>query len=47
MAGHSVHDVVSGNDLALHAGDKIVGFIETGMTLDVVVSVQEYYDPNK
>ena len=45
MAGNSVHDVVSGNELALHQGDKIVAYIEAGMTLDVVISVQEYYDP--
>ena len=45
MAGNSVHDVVSGNELALHQGDKIVAYIEAGMTLDIVISVQEYYDP--
>jgi len=45
MSGNTVHDVVAGNDLALHQGDKIVAFIEAGMTLDIVVSVQEYYDP--
>tara|TARA_R100001509_G_C4712233_1_gene163737 strand:+ start:162 stop:533 length:372 start_codon:yes stop_codon:yes gene_type:complete len=45
MSGHTAHDVVSGNELALHQGDKIVAFIEAGMTLDVVISVQEYYDP--
>lgn len=47
MDGHSVFDIVAGNDLSLHAGDKIVAFIETGMTLDIVISVQEYYDPNR
>ena len=45
MSANTVHDVVAGNDLALHQGDKIVAFIEAGMTLDIVVSVQEYYDP--
>lgn len=45
MAGNSVHDVVSGNELALHQDDKIVAYIETGMTLDIIISVQEYYDP--
>lgn len=47
MNGHSVFDLVAGNDLSLHEGDKIVGFIESGMTLDVVISIQEYYDPNR
>ena len=45
MSGHSTHDVVSGNFLTLHQKDKIVSYIESGMTLDVTVSVEEYFDP--
>ena len=45
MAGNSVHDVISGNDMSLHQGDKIVAYAEAGTTLDVTISVQEYYDP--
>ena len=45
MAGNSSHDIVSGNFFTLHQKDKIVSYIESGMTLDVTISVEEYFDP--
>ena len=45
MSGHSTHDVVSGNFFTLHQKDKLLSFIENGMTLDVTISVEEYFDP--
>ena len=45
MAGHSTHDILSGNYFTLHQKDKIVAYIETGMTLDITISVEEYFDP--
>ena len=45
MSGHSTHDVLAGNFFTLHQKDKIVAYIESGMTLDMVVSVEEYFDP--
>lgn len=45
MSGHSVHDAIAGNEMSLHQGDKIVAYAEAGTTLDVTISVQEYYDP--
>lgn len=45
MAGNTSHDVISGNFLTLHQKDKIVSYIESGMTLDVTISVEEYFDP--
>jgi len=45
MSVHTKHDVVSGNFFTLHQKDKIVSYIESGMTLDVTVSVEEYFDP--
>ena len=45
MAGNSVHEVVSGNFFTLHQKDKIVSYIESGMTLDVTISIEEYFDP--
>ena len=45
MAANTTHDVVSGNFFTLHQKDKIVAYIETGMTLDVTISVEEYFDP--
>lgn len=45
MDANSVFDLANGNYFNLHAGDKIVAYIETGMTLDVMLSSEEYYDP--
>ena len=45
MAGNSIHEVLSGNFFTLHQKDKITAYIETGMTLDVTISVEEYFDP--
>lgn len=45
MSGHTTHDVISGNFMALHQKDKVVAYIESGMTLDVTISVEEYFDP--
>ena len=45
MAANTTHSVVSGNFFTLHQKDKIVSYIESGMTLDVTVSVEEYFDP--
>ena len=45
MSGHSTHDVVSCNFFTLHQKDKILSYIESSMTLDVTISVEEYFDP--
>lgn len=45
MAGNSSHDVISGNFMTLHQKDKILAYIESGMTLDVTLSSEEYFDP--
>ncbi|MAW48949.1 MAG: hypothetical protein CMQ85_02450 [Gammaproteobacteria bacterium] len=45
MAANTTHNVVSGNFFTLHQKDKIVSYIESGMTLDVTISVEEYFDP--
>lgn len=45
MAGNSVYDVCQGAYFNLHQGDKIVCYSETANTLDVTISVEEYYDP--
>lgn len=45
MAGNSSYDIISGNFIALHQKDKVVAYIESGMTLDVTLSVEEYFDP--
>jgi hypothetical protein len=47
MAGNSIDSLSSYGSLNLHEGDKIVSYIETGMDLDVTISVEEYYDPNR
>lgn len=45
MAGHSVTNLVNGGYFNLHAGDKIVVYGETANTMEVIVSVEEYYNP--
>ena len=47
MAGNSIKSLSEFGNLNLHEGDKIVAYIEAGMDLDVTVSVEEYYDPNR
>lgn len=47
MAGHTTHDVVQSNSIYLSPGDKIVAYIEAGMTLDLTVSAEEYYEPSR
>jgi hypothetical protein len=45
MAGHSVTNLVNGGYFNLHAGDKIVVYGETTNTMEVLVSMEEYYNP--
>ncbi|MEK9917827.1 MAG: hypothetical protein VW496_00400 [Pelagibacteraceae bacterium] len=45
MAGNSVSGLISSGEFLLHQKDKIVCYIESGMTLDVTVSAKEYFDP--
>tara|TARA_A200000159_G_scaffold108339_1_gene101183 strand:+ start:184 stop:555 length:372 start_codon:yes stop_codon:yes gene_type:complete len=45
MSGHSVINLVNGGYFNLHAGDKIVVYGETANTMEVIVSVEEYYNP--
>lgn len=45
MSGHSVTNLVNGGYFNLHAGDKIVVYGETANTMEVIVSVEEYYNP--
>ena len=47
MAGNSIKSLSEFGNLNLHEGDKIVAYIESGMDLDVTISVEEYYDPNR
>lgn len=44
LAGNSLEEVIQGGGyLALSAGDKIVGFEETGADAHVILSGEEYY----
>ena len=47
MAGHSVVDLVNGNFFFTNSGDKIVAFGETTNTMEVLVSVEEFFDPHR
>ena len=45
MDANTTHDIVSANFFTLHQKDKVVAYIESGMTLDITISVEEYFDP--
>jgi hypothetical protein len=47
MAGHSVVDLVDGNFFFTNPGDKIVAFGETTNTMEILVSVEEFFDPHR
>ena len=47
MAGNSITSLSSFGSLSLFEGDKIVAFKEAGMDLDISLSAEEYYDPNR
>tara|TARA_R110002111_G_scaffold220681_1_gene283096 strand:+ start:88 stop:456 length:369 start_codon:yes stop_codon:yes gene_type:complete len=47
LAANSVTNLVDGNYFNLHSGDKIVVYGETANTMEVIVSLEEYYDPNR
>ena len=47
MAGNSVVNLVNGGYFNLHSGDKIMVYGETANTMEVLVSVEEYFDPNR
>ena len=47
MTANTRDELIEGGELFLNEGDQVRAFIESGMTLDVTVSVEEYYDPNR
>jgi len=47
MAGHSVINLVNGGYFFTHSGDKILVYSETTNTMEVLVSVEEVFDPNR
>lgn len=47
MSGNSIANLVGDAYFNLHAGDKIVVYGETTNTMEVLVSVEEYFDPNR
>lgn len=48
IAGHSLEEVIQGGGyLALQAGDKIVGFEESGGDFHIIVSGEEHFQPTQ
>jgi hypothetical protein len=45
MTAGSSLNVLSGNVFSLHQKDKIVAFTDTANNFDIVISVDEYFDP--
>ncbi len=47
MVGNSISNLVGDSYFNLHSGDKIAVYGETANTMEVIVSVEEYFDPNR
>jgi len=47
MDANTVQDITGNAYFNLHQGDKIVAYIQSGMILDVTISAEEYYNPNR
>lgn len=47
MAGHSVTNLVNGGYFFTHPGDKIIVYSEATNIMEVLVSVEEVFDPNR
>ena len=47
MSANSVTNLANDGALFTHEGDKIVAFGETANTIEVLVSVEEFFDPNR
>jgi hypothetical protein len=47
VPGQDVYNMITGDRLYLHSGDKITAFNGGGNNLGVTVSVEEHYNPNR
>jgi hypothetical protein len=47
MAANSFTNIVDGNSISLNANDKIVLTAETSGTISALISVNEFFDPNR
>jgi len=45
MAAASSFNVLNGSIMSLHQNDKLVAFTNSASNFDIVVSVEEYFDP--
>jgi hypothetical protein len=45
IAGNDVYNIVTSDRIHLHAGDKILAFDGGGSSLEVFISVKQYYNP--
>jgi len=47
IAGHDVYNVLGADRIHLHAGDKILAFDGSSSSLEVFISVRQYYNPTR
>ena len=47
VAANGFVNIVDGNSISLNANDKIILTAETAGTISALISVEEYYDPNR
>ena len=47
VAGKDVYNVIGADRIHLHAGDKILAFDGASSSLEVFISVRQFYNPNR
>ena len=47
ISGNDVYNLISSDRIHLHAGDKIGAFDGVSASLEVFISVKQYYNPNR
>ena len=47
IAANGVINILDGNFIAINSGDKIIVSSETAGTINTLLSLEEYYDPNR
>ena len=45
MASDDAYNIVNGGFFYMHAGDKVVCYTDTSGNFDVMISVEEFFDP--
>ena len=47
ISGKDVYNIITSDRIHLHSGDKILAFDGSSSSLEVFISVRQYYNPNR